>query len=305
MITNSESKKMVQEENCLLLLTDFSEVPIYGTYWVDPMFYGFWTKLLARWENGQNLVTNRQRVDLIHSSHILNTCNIDMWRNTAQQCRSRLFQDWFLQETLKTRNQHQEESCAFSEVTRLCQQVGCARYRFWSPIVLQMLKSFLGQWDLAIEETDSRGLSESTLCFDVRRVEFFPSSTRSRGSVCRLLEAPREGAEEECFGNSPREMIGKLVTSHCPKVMNAWKRRKHKMEKASRGPWVEGGMITTQEQCSWESTRWKNSGTSSWTTYLLKQTRLTDKLTFNHKQFSSPPWSWWIRYEGVRMKRVG
>ena len=35
------------------------------------------------------------------------------------------------------------------------------------------------------------------------------------------------------------DVFGKLVKSQCPKVMNAWKRRKHKMEKASRGPWIE------------------------------------------------------------------
>ena len=51
-------------------------------------------------------------------------------REFRQQChaqhnnfRLELFQDW------KTRSQHQEEFCAFSEVTCLCQSVGCARNR--------------------------------------------------------------------------------------------------------------------------------------------------------------------------------
>ena len=34
-------------------------------------------------------------------------------------------------------------------------------------------------------------------------------------------------------------VIGKPVNTQCPKVMNVWKRRKYKMEKASRGPWSQ------------------------------------------------------------------
>ena len=41
--------------------------------------------------------------------------------NAAQHCRLGLFQTLILQETWKTRNQHQEEFYAFSEVKRLCQ----------------------------------------------------------------------------------------------------------------------------------------------------------------------------------------
>ena len=50
---------------------------------------------------------------------------------------------WFLQETLKTQNQHQEDSGAFSEVKHLCQQVGCARNRHQSHTVQQKLRLFL------------------------------------------------------------------------------------------------------------------------------------------------------------------
>ena len=53
------------------------------------------------------------------------------------------FKTLILQETLKTQNQHQEEFSAFSQVTRLCQEVGCARNRLQFPTVLQKLKSFL------------------------------------------------------------------------------------------------------------------------------------------------------------------
>ena len=53
------------------------------------------------------------------------------------------FKTLFLEETLKTQNQHQVESCVFLEVKRLYQQVRCARNRLRFHTVLQKLKSFL------------------------------------------------------------------------------------------------------------------------------------------------------------------
>ena len=38
---------------------------------------------------------------------------------------------------------------------------------------------------------------------------------------------------------APGDAIGKPVKLQCPKIMNAWKSRKHKMEKASRVPCIE------------------------------------------------------------------
>ena len=46
-------------------------------------------------------------------------------------------------EILKTQNQHQEDSCAFSEVTRSCQYVGSARNRLQCHAVLRKLRFFL------------------------------------------------------------------------------------------------------------------------------------------------------------------
>ena len=40
----------------------------------------------------------------------------------------------------KTQNQHQVDFCDFSEVTRLCQQVGCARNKLQFRTVQQKLK---------------------------------------------------------------------------------------------------------------------------------------------------------------------
>ena len=38
---------------------------------------------------------------------------------------------------------------------------------------------------------------------------------------------------------APGEVIGKLVVSQCTKIEREWKRRKHKIEKASRRSWAE------------------------------------------------------------------
>ena len=38
---------------------------------------------------------------------------------------------------------------------------------------------------------------------------------------------------------APEDVIGKPAELQCLKIEREWKRRKHKMEKASRGPWTE------------------------------------------------------------------
>ena len=75
-----------------------------------------------------------------HTSEYRQCGHVETQHNNADlDC----FKTLILQETLKTQNQHQEEFCPFSEVTRLCQQVGCARNRLQFHTVLQKLKSFL------------------------------------------------------------------------------------------------------------------------------------------------------------------
>ena len=72
---------------------------------------------------------------------------------------------------------------------------------------------------------------------DVRCAEFVPSSQRVQ------LQTPGgakgRGSRRMFWELVPRDVIGKPVKSQCPKVTNARKRRKHMMEKASRGPWIE------------------------------------------------------------------
>ena len=68
--------------------------------------------------------------------------------NTAKQCRQGLFQDSdFAGEILRIHNLHQVQHCAFSEVIRLFQSVGCVRNKLQFSTVQQNLTSFLWMQD--------------------------------------------------------------------------------------------------------------------------------------------------------------
>ena len=109
------------------LLTNCSENVCIWLVLEDLTYYGLWTNLLVRSRNGQDLVTNAWHVWSRTFIIQVNTGNVVMLEE-AQHNNADLdcFETLILQETLKTQNQHQEEFCAFSEVTRLCQWVGCA-----------------------------------------------------------------------------------------------------------------------------------------------------------------------------------
>ena len=66
-----------------------------------------------------------------------------MWEALPNNADWECFKTPILQEILRIENLHQVEHCAFSEVTRLCQQVGCASNRLLFHTILQKLKSFL------------------------------------------------------------------------------------------------------------------------------------------------------------------
>ena len=70
----------------------------------------------------------------------MDTDNIVMWGILLNNADWDCFKTLILQETWKTRSQHQEEFYAFSEVARSCQEVGCARNRLLFHTVLQKLK---------------------------------------------------------------------------------------------------------------------------------------------------------------------
>ena len=123
------------------LLTNCAETSVFGSYW-DLIFYCLWTNLLVRERNGQNLVTNSWRVSSLTFITHVNTSNILMLETLSNNADWDCFKTPMLLEILKIPSQQQEEFCAFSEVTRLCQTVGCARNRFQFHTVQQKLKLF-------------------------------------------------------------------------------------------------------------------------------------------------------------------
>ena len=62
--------------------------------------------------------------------------------NTVQQCRLRLFQDSDFARDVEYSKSTSGGTLFFSEITRLCQQVGCARNRFQFHTALQKLNFF-------------------------------------------------------------------------------------------------------------------------------------------------------------------
>ena len=105
--------------------------------------HGQWINLLVLPHNGPNLATNNF---LVWSLTFITHVNIDndvMWETLHNSVGMDYFKTLILQEISKTQNQHQEEFCAFSGVTRSCQHVGCARNKHLSHTVQRKLRLFL------------------------------------------------------------------------------------------------------------------------------------------------------------------
>ena len=109
----------------------------------DLIFYGQWTNLHDRSQNGPKPVTNDYIVWSLTSITHVNTNRIVMLETQHNSAYLDCFKTLISREISKTQNQHQEVSCEFSEVTRLCQQFGCVRNRLLFHTVLKKLKSFL------------------------------------------------------------------------------------------------------------------------------------------------------------------
>ena len=110
------------------LLTNCSEMFVFGSCW-ETRYFVFCEQTCSCGHNGQFFVTNAWRVWSRTFIVQVNSDNLVLWETQHNSADLDCFKTLILQETLKTQNQHQEESCPFSEVTRLCQEVWCARNR--------------------------------------------------------------------------------------------------------------------------------------------------------------------------------
>ena len=121
MTINLKKKKLNQLENYLQFAhTCFWNVCIWLVLG-DPIFCGLWTNLRVLKQNWQKSVPNAWRVWSRTFITQVSTSNIVMWETQHNNTDKDYFKILILQETLKTRSQHQEEFCAFSEVEHLCQ----------------------------------------------------------------------------------------------------------------------------------------------------------------------------------------
>ena len=107
------------------------------------MFSGQWINLHDRSQTGQELVTNDYVVWSFTFIIHVNTNSIVMWETLPNNADWDCFKTPILQEVLRIQNLHQVEHCAFWEVIRLFQSVGCVRNKLKFCTVQQNQKSFL------------------------------------------------------------------------------------------------------------------------------------------------------------------
>ena len=93
----------------------------------DLTVYGQWRNLHDQLLNGPKHVTNDYLVWSLTFITQVNTNNIVIWETLQNNADWNCFKTPILQGILRTRNLLQVEHCAFLEVTRSCQQVGCVR----------------------------------------------------------------------------------------------------------------------------------------------------------------------------------
>ena len=138
--TTNWKKKWDQLENCLKFAHRWCwHVSIFGSSCRPDIVWS--VHRLARAVTEWTEACDKRVARLIS---YIQTCeySIAMWEtlhNADWDCLKILI----LRKTLKIENQHQEVSYVFSEATRLCQCVGCARTRLQFHTVLQKLESFL------------------------------------------------------------------------------------------------------------------------------------------------------------------
>ena len=138
-----KKKEWVSRRIFYSLLKNCSEMPVFSPYWETWHFVVCEQAGACFHKMDRHLVTNAWRVWSLTFIIQVNIGTVVMLETQHNNADLDCFKTLILQETLKTQNQPQEEFCAFSEGTRLCQQVGCARNRLHFHTVLQKLKSFL------------------------------------------------------------------------------------------------------------------------------------------------------------------
>ena len=197
------------------MLWNCSELLILGHVLEDPIFYGQWTNLHDRSQDGPKLVTNDCLVwsptFIIH----VNTNNI-LCGNTAKQCRLGLFQDsdfgWDLEDSKSTSSR---TLCIFGS-PRSFQLAGCVRNKLQFRTVQQNQKSFLWMqdWSWMVYPHLNYGIWSSQFFTETRtsiiRVTDTSASSTAMGLWAEAAVTSR-WASAHCYTSTSRRQL--LVTS--------------------------------------------------------------------------------------------
>ena len=147
-LANRTTQKLYIKEEELKSVGELSQVCsqivlkcLYLHELVDLIFYGQWTNLHDRSRNGPELVTNDWISWYLTFITHVNTNSIVMWVILQSNADWDCFKTPILREILRTQNLLQVEHCAFWEVIRLFQSVGCVRNKLQFRTVQQNQKS--------------------------------------------------------------------------------------------------------------------------------------------------------------------
>ena len=114
--SKKEELKSVVVVRCML--SNFTEMFVFGTHWKTWLFFGQPTNLHDRSRNGPRLVTNDWVVWSPTFISRVNTKNVVMWETLPNNVDWDFFKT-LLQEILRIQNLLRVEHCAYSEATRL------------------------------------------------------------------------------------------------------------------------------------------------------------------------------------------
>ena len=188
----SKKKNWIPWENCQKYVSQFVlKCVVFGTHWYT------WHSMVGKQtctsshQMDQKLVTNAWLVWFLTFIIHMSSNNIVMWEtlhntNAGWDC----FRTLILPETLKTRNRFQEEMCAYFEVTRSFQQVGCARNRIQFHTVsteAEVISLDAGLRMDGIPALDPWYLVIEVFSFVTKPKPTTPNMWESHGETCRQL----------------------------------------------------------------------------------------------------------------------
>ena len=129
------------------MLSNCSDMFILGTYWTTRYLMVSEKTCKIQSQNGPKFVANNYLVWSLTFTRHVTTNKIVMWVILPNKADWDCFQTPILQEILRIQNLHQEEHCAFLEVIRFFQMVGCVRNKLQFRAVQQNQKSILWTQD--------------------------------------------------------------------------------------------------------------------------------------------------------------